>query len=152
MRCAIGGQHPNALNLAPGHQPQNTNPESSIQLQTKAPVPFLSLQNFPPHEAEKEVENPARGMVTVTQIISCLLRKEEVEEVVAWARLGLLCPLPCSKGRPRGRIPRPRKKLSGEIKQVNSATAHPWASHYCHRSPFYASGKWAKQYLPQGLL
>lgn len=46
-RCIIGrdvpsgGRHPNAPNLAPGHQPQDTDPESSTQLQTEVPVPLF---------------------------------------------------------------------------------------------------------------
>ena len=77
--------------------------------------PFFSLQNFPPHQAKKEVSVPEGGMVTATQIISCLLRKEEE---AAQTGLGLICPLPTSQGWPPSCMPGQMEKLSGEIEQV----------------------------------
>lgn len=44
---------PQILPLATSHKPRT-------QLQTEDPVPFLTLQNFPPHQAEKEVDKPGR--------------------------------------------------------------------------------------------
>lgn len=99
---------PQILPLATSHKTQTQNPPLSSK--QKSQFPF-SLQNFPPHQAEKEVGNLAGGMVTVTQIISCLLRKEEE---VARAGLGLICPLPCSQGWPRGSAARQKEKWSGE--------------------------------------
>ena len=81
--------------------------------------PFFSLQNFPPHQANKEVSVPEGGMVTATQIISCLLRKEEE---AARTGIGLICPLPTSQGWPPGCVPGQMEKLSGEIEQVYSET------------------------------
>lgn len=101
-----------------GHQPQD-NPESSTRLRTEVAVPFFSLQNFPPHQAEKEVGNRAGGTVTETQIISHQLRKEEQ---AAWARRGPPCPAAGRPGEPRGTAPRRTEASSGEVKQVNSAT------------------------------
>lgn len=87
--------------------------------------------------------------MTATQIISCLLRKEEE---TAGAGLGLICPVPSSKGWPCGSMPGQREKLSGEIKQADSATVCPWASHYLHWSQLYSPVKRAKQYLRRGRL
>lgn len=65
--------------------PLATSHKTRTQLRTEAPVPFLTLQNFPPHQAEKEVDEPGRRNGD-SDTNHCMSAEERGSGSSGWAR------------------------------------------------------------------